>query len=313
MPTTLIIGRHDDPHTEAVTLALKNLGQEVVHFDTFRQDFFELGFASVNESDKFLKVIDSTSKNISSVWLRQKPLVPSPWWSPLEHDAARFTQNEWRNLIQSLFQFMPSAKWINNPELQTLINFKPRQLEIANSVGFLVPPTLITNNPYAISDFIDVQTKVIYKTLSGYIFSDQTGILTTILTSDTVRDNFDSIKRAPGIYQKFIEKSYEVRVTVVGSKYFVSRIETPKSGLGSVDWRHSHFDDIFREGEIPNEIAEYIKQFQIVSGIHYGAYDFIVCPNGKWYFLECNPAGQFLWLERALGHKISEALAEDLL
>lgn len=312
MAVTLIIGRHDDPHTEAVTLALKRLDKEVVHFDTYRQDFLELRFSSLNQVEKKLKLSDYFGDDIDSIWLRQKPIVPAAWWSPLEHDAARFAQSEWRNIIQTLSRFVPTQNWINHPESQRIINYKPNQLEIALSVGFIIPETVITNDPETVKSFLVEHEKVIYKSLSGYIFSDQTGILTTLLSLDKLESGYDSIKKAPGIYQKFIEKDYEIRVVVIGSKHFVSRIETPKDGLGAIDWRHSHFDDIFREGSMPNEIALCINKFQKIANIHYGAYDFIVSPNGQWYFLECNPAGQFLWLENALGYNISKAIAEYL-
>ena len=34
-------------------------------------------------------------------------------------------------------------------------------------------------------------------------------------------------------------------------------------------------------------------------GILFGAFDFIVTPEGEHVFLEVNPAGQFLWVEEA--------------
>jgi hypothetical protein len=310
MSISLIIGRHDDPHTEAVSIALKNLDRDVKCFDTFRGDSFTLNISKSNEIS--LNFLGTSSDQIASVWLRQKPFIPLPWWSPLQHDSERFSQNEWRNVIQTLCGFLSRANWINSPEIQRQINYKPKQLELALSVGFNIPESIITNNPDAINAFIETHKKIIYKSLSGYIFTDQSGILTTTITKENIKDNIDSIKKAPGIFQAFIEKDYEARVTVVGSRIFVAKIRTPKTGLGNVDWRHSHFEDIFEEGNIPFEVANMINKFQKISELRYGAYDFIVSPEGNWYFLECNPAGQFLWLERSLGFKISNAIAEDL-
>jgi glutathione synthase/RimK-type ligase-like ATP-grasp enzyme len=244
--------------------------------------------------------------------MRQKPVIPLPWWSPLQHDAARFAQSEWRAVIQTLEDYLPSACWINSPEAQRRISYKPRQLSLAASVGFKIPETTITNDPQAVSAVVQRYGKAIYKNFSGYIFTDQTGILTTLITPEMLTTNLESIRRAPGIYQQFIEKKSEARVTVVGDYYFTAFIRTPKTGPGSVDWRHSQFEDIFEEGELPADVASCIKRFQEAAGIRYGAYDFIISPDGAWYFLECNPAGQFLWLEHALGYGISRALAEEL-
>jgi glutathione synthase/RimK-type ligase-like ATP-grasp enzyme len=235
-----------------------------------------------------------------------------PWWSPLEHDAARFAQAEWRTVIQTWENFLPSAYWINPPEAQRRINYKPRQLTLAASVGFKIPDTAITNDPTTVAVMLERHGKVIYKSFSGYIFTDQTGILSTLITMDTLAHAQESIRRAPGIYQQFVEKAFEARITVVGDRQFVALVRTPATGPGSIDWRHAQFENIFEEGDVPGDTAACIARFQDRAGIRYGAYDFVVTPGGEWYFLECNPAGQFLWLEQALGLAITNALAEEL-
>ncbi len=41
-------------------------------------------------------------------------------------------------------------------------------------------------------------------------------------------------------------------------------------------------------------------------GLEYGAADFRATPDGEHVFLEVNPAGQFLFIENAIGLKIAE-------
>jgi hypothetical protein len=55
-----------------------------------------------------------------------------------------------------------------------------------------------------------------------------------------------------------------------------------------------------------------ILAFQRTAGLRYGAYDFVVPAVGEAIFLECNPAGQWLWLEDAVGIGVSQALAMEL-
>jgi len=43
----------------------------------------------------------------------------------------------------------------------------------------------------------------------------------------------------------------------------------------------------------------------------YGAFDFVVTPDGEWIMLECNPAGQWLWLQET-GVPIAATLADVL-
>jgi glutathione synthase/RimK-type ligase-like ATP-grasp enzyme len=311
----LVIGRHDDPHTEAVTRALGQMECEVVCFDTSRDDRIRLGIPGdhPDAQTSFASGLHRLgADSIRAVWLRQKPVVPMAWWSPLQHDAARFAQSEWSNVIQTLEQFVPAARWVNRPESQRRLNYKPAQLTFAKHVGFKVPNTEVTNDPDVVSELIAKYGKVIYKSLSGYIFSDQTAILTSLVTMEHVQKDPESIRRAPGIYQQFVDKSFEVRVTTVGHRCFAALIETPASGPASVDWRHAQFEDVFRVYDIPPEVEARTQRYLSEAGLRYGAFDFIVTPDGEWYFLECNPAGQFLWLENSLGHPISQAIADEL-
>jgi glutathione synthase/RimK-type ligase-like ATP-grasp enzyme len=47
-------------------------------------------------------------------------------------------------------------------------------------------------------------------------------------------------------------------------------------------------------------------------GLRFGALDFVVTPDGEWWFLECNPNGQWAWIEDETGLPIASALADAL-
>jgi len=49
-----------------------------------------------------------------------------------------------------------------------------------------------------------------------------------------------------------------------------------------------------------------------IMGLRYGAFDFIVDKSGDYFFLECNPSGQWLWLEKVTDVNISQAVANEL-
>lgn len=48
-------------------------------------------------------------------------------------------------------------------------------------------------------------------------------------------------------------------------------------------------------------------------GLLYAAFDFAVTPSGDWIFFECNPSGQWQWLEGETGAAISNAIAQLLI
>jgi len=189
---------------------------------------------------------------------------------------------------------------------------KVRQLDLAVSIGLMIPETVITNNPKLVLEMFSTHERIIYKALNGFVFPDQTGILTTEITREHVGHRSPAVERAPGIYQELIEKDYELRVTVVGDKIFPALVRTPKTGDASVDWRHAHFEDIFESCTLDQQIGNKLLHFHREAGLKFGAYDLIVDRKGQIFFLECNPAGQFLWLENSLGLPITDAIACQL-
>jgi hypothetical protein len=79
-----------------------------------------------------------------------------------------------------------------------------------------------------------------------------------------------------------------------------------------VDWR-ARYDELRYEvcetpGEVRCGVRAYLREFKLV----FGAFDFSVTPDGRWWFLECNPAGQWGWIAEQTGLPIAEAIADEL-
>jgi hypothetical protein len=70
---------------------------------------------------------------------------------------------------------------------------------------------------------------------------------------------------------------------------------------------------IFEVGELPRDVSDRLLTLCNRSAISFGAHDLIEAPNGEFYFLETNPAGQWGWLEVELGLPIGEAVADWLI
>ena len=63
---------------------------------------------------------------------------------------------------------------------------------------------------------------------------------------------------------------------------------------------------------MPDDIAGKCIRYLKLMRLKFGAFDFVVTPTGEYVFLECNPNGQWLWIELATEIKISEAKADFL-
>jgi glutathione synthase/RimK-type ligase-like ATP-grasp enzyme len=63
---------------------------------------------------------------------------------------------------------------------------------------------------------------------------------------------------------------------------------------------------------LPAEVEQSLSRLMERLGLVYGAIDLRLTPDGRYVFLEINPAGQFLYIERATGQPIASAIAETL-
>jgi len=65
--------------------------------------------------------------------------------------------------------------------------------------------------------------------------------------------------------------------------------------------------------QLPPDTATKLHELMNRLGLVYGAIDLRLTPDGRYVFLEINPAGQFLYIEKATGQPITAALAQTLL
>jgi len=63
---------------------------------------------------------------------------------------------------------------------------------------------------------------------------------------------------------------------------------------------------------LPSDVEAKIHALVQLFGLTYGAFDFIVTPEGRHVFLEVNPAGQYLWVEATTKLPITAAIVEML-
>ncbi len=54
----------------------------------------------------------------------------------------------------------------------------------------------------------------------------------------------------------------------------------------------------FESIRVPSEISEQLDAFMQRFGLRFCSFDFIVDPDGLWWWLEGNESGQFLWQEK---------------
>ncbi|MEK8170735.1 hypothetical protein NKH77_17605 [Streptomyces sp. M19] len=104
-----------------------------------------------------------------------------------------------------------------------------------------------------------------------------------------------------------MDKTFDVRVTAIGGRLFGVRIDSP-----DLDWRHRQDLMTCTAIDVPEPVARavaaYLAEFRLV----YGAFDFAVTAADVWYFLECNPNGQWAWQPTETTTAVAHAIADQL-
>ncbi len=303
-----------DPHVSAVHESIDLLGGKGFIFDRYSHADRLTIRPNLFPDIKFITAEGEIhSSEIDAVWWRLKPVKV---WSPGNEEqdlAAEFAGSEWRAVLFSLPFILSECRWLNPFPAHMTAAYKPLQLQIAKRLGFKIPETVFSNDPADIRDVVSTRGRSVYKQLSNFMFPASDFIFTNEITTVTLDGSDGELIVAPGIYQNLIKKTAELRVTVVGNVLFPIRIESQKNFATELDWRRSQLEDMYSLDSLSEPTSKLILSLMRELGISYGALDFIEDEHGDLVFLECNPGGQWLWLEELTDTKISLQVASFLL
>lgn len=313
----------DGEHSESVINRLIDRGAAVVRLDVDRiaTGAVRLLFDGRNDNSEVTITTPEAqclSNSIKSVWYRR----PNRFNLEIRDNIQKqFAEEELKTFLEGLYLSLPpQVFWLNHPIALERARKKTIQIQLAQQLGLKVPQTIITNDPEAARNFVSEcrPSRVIFKTFSHNLFDygDRSLVVpTTILTSDHLT-KLELIHTTPSIFQEFIEKEYDVRVTIVGSQVFAVRINSQEFEETKVDWRRMESVEKLRHQiiELPSDINEKSREMMAILGLSFAAFDFVVGrKNNDWYFLEINPNGQWFWLEHLTGACISNAIADILI
>ncbi|MEO8114135.1 MAG: MvdC/MvdD family ATP grasp protein [Phenylobacterium sp.] len=220
---------------------------------------------------------------------------------------------EWGALLKTLLGRL-GPRWLNDPAAIALAEDKPRQLVLARRLGFEVPETLITNDPEAFEAFLAGPTAVGKPLRHARLDGDEDAVIFTSRLDQAEARDAAAIAAAPLILQREIEKAADVRVTVVGDRVFAAAIHSQGQSESEVDWRRGDGIDLPHLAiDLPPAIAERCRALVAALGLTFGAIDLVEAPDGRFWFLEINPNGQWAWIETRTGQPITAALVDELL
>lgn len=315
-PYVLVITRTHDATADHVLrrMADRNIPYLRLNAENFGMDQIALRFPNVRDSTLSIRDAQATIGQIRGVWLRR---FAKPQASQIHEPEARaFAESEIDFALRWLIDLLSNYCPVLDGETRILDGRnKFDQLVIAGELGLQIPETLVTNDPAAAKDFIEKHGRVALKSVAGYGRQAKGGfytVYTNIVTKD-ILDSIESVRVAPVCLQEYIEKEFELRITVVGQQVFSCRIDSQGTQRTQIDWRRYDRKTPHSVYAIDQELNGRLLAIMKHYGIRFASFDLIVTHDGRTVFLEMNPASQFLWIEERTGMPITDAIIDEIL
>lgn len=313
----LILTQEFDPTVDPVVTSLKDRGADVVRVDlsyfpqklTFTTSDFDGEWHSMRHRDRHVDL-----DRLSGVWYRRPTAFAFD--TQMSEAEQQFARNEALHGIGGILR-ATDCLWINRPDVDAVAELKPYQLRLAKKHGFRVPRTLLTNDPQEVEKLVRASDRpIVYKALTGgvihYPGAFPSGLFTTVV-GDEVLQHADRVRHTLCMFQEYVDKAYEVRLTVIGDTYFSVVIDSQAMPTTSVDWRGENHLPYGEHRPLPDDVVARTQALLTELGLVYAAVDFIVTPAGEHVFLEVNPGGQFMWMQHDLKLPMSDAVADLLI
>lgn len=322
----LIITNKEDVHPTPVIEILNKRNMPVFRLNTeslltdyyfcWWNDNVTTHFTITNRQTK-LKLY---SEELTTIWDR-RPEWPNEL--PIKTTPAIDKHNleEAAGFLRFLRSYIAEKTSLGSIKFDGLASSKMEQMRIALLVGLNVPNTCFSNcreNIVALAEqFDELVLKPIDSNGVWNIEEEEEFIFFTqkVSSKDIMFAPKEAFTQTVTFAQNYIPKAFELRVTVVAGKVFCCKIESQhlSDDCGRIDWRQGDDKGLkYSPYTLPDNISKKCLQFLRLMKLNFGAFDFIVTPSGEYVFLECNPNGQWLWIELETGLKISEAIAEAL-
>lgn len=288
---------------------------------------YEFGWSISNgKSDFFIKNnkthLTVRGDQIHSVWER-RPSSPSQLLvNPENEIVEKFIIDEARGFVFDLRHFLADRYCIGHPLFDCHSDSKMWQLKIARDLGFKIPSTVIANHKKSFIDFAHDNESLLIKPINSDSAADYDSSTEKVFYSRKIsRQQIfsaeeDSFSQTASCIQEYIPKQYELRVTVVHDQIFACKIDSQAQGEeeGKIDWRQGCDLGLkYCIVEVPGFVRTFCLEYLKRMHLNFGCFDFILTPGNEYVFLECNPNGQWLWIEHETGLAISKGIARILM
>jgi hypothetical protein len=307
--TVLVVTNEQDLAVDLVVLELQRRGLEVLRCNTETLPEWRVVVEPGQRwlvRDSLGRVADS-SGTVGVLWRRPEPPAGP---ASLTGDSQRQAFiDQWQATIEALAS-VPGPRWISRPAAIRAAEDKARQLAVARRVGFRVPATLWTND-LDTARAADAGEGVVVKAVTAACWEDDAGPAFVFAHRLQVTElpGERAFGQIPAAVQQPVSPKQDVRVTVIGERALAGHAVS--SDESHLDWR---LDDGCRwePDELAPADADRCVRLTRKLDLRFGGIDLLRDQQGKTWFLEINPNGEWGWLNQNAGLPIVEALCDEL-
>lgn len=192
-------------------------------------------------------------------------------------------------------------------------------LDVAKHVGLEVPKFVISNRRDDLIKIIDNDKKYITKAIDEGIFLWDRESAHSLYYTYTERVKSDMLSCydeiiPPSLIQEEIAKQFELRIFYLDGRFYPTAILSQKDEKTRIDFRKYNETNPNRNVpfKLPQDIKEKLDLLFRELDLNTGSVDMIVAEDGRYYFLEINPVGQFAYPGASSGYFIERDIARWL-
>lgn len=275
-------------------------------------DFFRVNVDNFDKYEFDVNFEDGFSIKNKHWYIRECEITAIYYRKPMLPDLSGFESGYIKMISKDIIYFINGlvdsfkGKVLSKPSDLRKSENKIYQIKIAREVNFHFPESSVGTCKEKINEIIK-KGGIIKPLTTGKVISDN--LCEIIQTSEIKSLVEEDISLTPLYIQKYINKDYELRITIVNDKVFPVKIIP----CNEIDWRIEQEKNKYSLISVPSQIED--KCFEMLKrmNLKFGAFDFVINKSGEYIFLEVNPNGQWLWLEEKLNLNISDEIVNYLL
>jgi ATP-GRASP peptide maturase of grasp-with-spasm system len=266
------------------------------------------------------------SADIKAFWYRRGylhfdyALHPEQFFSDNTQLAQAITQNlynEMQHLKALLYGFLDSRAINNTFALRN--NNKLQHLQLAASLGLDTPATLVTQQKKALQLFWQQHKgNIIVKPNSSGFFFKAPGedgqqydhaVYTNTISAEAMAHFPEQF--FPTLFQQLLEKRVELRVFYLSGKLYPMAIFSQADKQTELDFRRYNLQRPNRNVpfRLPARQQQLIRRFMRAAQLESGSLDLVLGTDGRYYFLEVNPVGQYGFTGVAGNYPLDQLIA----